>query len=249
MAGNGRWPFPNGCPLLRVRPRGPRRRRVRWTPSAGQPEGGNKLRTPVAGGRRMLADWRVFNQEFCCCRAAGVYNLSRGLSGAVWATGASVWARRGHRGGGARSPVAAHAKSTDRAARRPRRRRRGPRLGSVEPWVWMRPEPDVVFDQRASWWAVSPAGHGAGPLVSRRYAAPRMRAPPSRNALACTAPEARRPRCPVLTTQSASAIFLSRANLDAQGGLVAQGRAHRHARLAWHPRSMGGQRHPAADQR
>jgi hypothetical protein len=39
----------------------------------------------------MLADWRVFNQEFCCCRAAGVYNSSRRLCGAVWATGASVW--------------------------------------------------------------------------------------------------------------------------------------------------------------
>jgi len=54
-----------------------------------------------------------------------------------------------------------------------------------------------------------------------------MRAPAPRNARACTAPDARQPRCSVLTTHPTPAFVLSQANLGAQGGLdflsVAQG--------------------------
>jgi hypothetical protein len=46
-----------------------------------------------------------------------------------------------------------------------------------------------------------------------------MLAPAPRNARACTAPDARQPRCSVLTTHPTPAFVLSRANLGAQGGL------------------------------
>ena len=48
--------------------------------------------------------------------------------------------------------------------------------------------------------AVSPAGNGAAHLVSRRRAALKMRAPAPRHARARAAPNARQPRCSVLTT-------------------------------------------------
>ena len=62
-----------------------------------------------------------------------------------------------------------------------------------------------------------------------------MRAPAPRNARACPAPDARQPRCSVLTTHPTPAIVRSRANLGAQGGLdflsvVCLGAADRSAR-------------------
>lgn len=75
----------------------------------------------------------------------------------------------------------------------------------------------------------------AVPLVSRRHAAPQMRASAPRNARACSGPDARQLRCSVLTTHPAPAIVRSRANLGAQGGsdflsVVCPGAADRSAR-------------------
>jgi len=55
--------------------------------------------------------------------------------------------------------------------------------------------------------------------VFRRHAAPPLRAPTPHKASACTAPTPVSPRCTVLTTHPARANVLSRAYLDAQGGL------------------------------
>ena len=70
---------------------------------------------------------------------------------------------------------------------------------------------------------LSPAGNDAAPLVSRPLAAPQMLATATTNARACTPSRpprvVRQPRLCALTAYVAPANLLSRANLEARGGL------------------------------
>ena len=66
---------------------------------------------------------------------------------------------------------------------------------------------------------LSAVGDGAAALVYRRHAAPKIRALATRNGRAGTARHVRQPLRGVLMAHPVRASLLSRANLDAQGGL------------------------------